>query len=266
MTGGGPRARPPLTVPLQHWRRDIVEIVVTARHTEVSGRFRRHLDDKLSKVEQLAPKVERVEVAVSHEANKRQAERCERIELTLRGPGPVVRAEACASDVYAALDMATTKVLERLRRSSDRKKVHKVGHGGHHPRSAAPEPVLDGALLAPPPAAAPEPEAPEEAADAHVHPAPSEGEWVLGESPVVIRDKVHPATPMSLEAALEQMELVGHDFYLYVDEASGRPSVVYRRRGWSYGVLRLAGEGEEPGEGSRGADAGAEQREPVSVG
>jgi len=241
-----------------------VEIVVTARHTEVSGRFRRHLDDKLSKVEQLAPKVERVEVAVSHEANKRQAERCERIELTLRGPGPVVRAEACASDVYAALDMATTKVLERLRRSSDRKKVHKVGHNGHHPRAAAPEPVLDGALLAPPAPA--EPEAREEAPDAHVHPAPGDGEWVLGESPVVIRDKVHPATPMSLEAALEQMELVGHDFYLYVDEASGRPSVVYRRRGWSYGVLRLAAEGEEPGEGTRGADATAEQREPVSVG
>ncbi len=243
-----------------------MEIVVTARHTEVSGRFRRHLDDKLSKVEQLAPKVERVEVAVSHEANKRQAERCERIELTLRGPGPVVRAEACASDVYAALDMATTKVLERLRRASDRKKVHKVGHSGHHPRTAAPEPVLDGALLA----AAPEPPAPAEpepgAADAHVHPGPREGEWVLGESPVVIRDKVHPATPMSLEAALEQMELVGHDFYLYVDVASGRPSVVYRRRGWSYGVLRLAGEGEEPGEGARGEEAAAEQREPVTVG
>lgn len=242
-----------------------MEIVVTARHTEVSGRFRRHLDDKLSKVEQLAPKVERVEVAVSHEANKRQAERCERIELTLRGPGPVVRAEACAADVYAALDMATTKVIERLRRASDRKKVHKVGHAGHHPRSAAPAPALDDVVAPPAPVPA-EPEEAPEAPGAHVHPATGEGEWVLGESPVVIRDKVHPATPMSLEAALEQMELVGHDFYLYVDEASGRPSVVYRRRGWSYGVLRLAGEDEEPGEGVRGEQDAAEVREPVTVG
>ncbi|TNM68712.1 ribosome-associated translation inhibitor RaiA [Streptomyces sp. NP160] len=259
-----------------------MEIVVTARHTEVPGRFRRHLDEKLAKVEQLAPKVQRIEVAVSHEANKRQSERCERIELTLRGPGPVVRAEACAGDAYAALDMATTKLMERLRRASDRKKVHKSSHGGNHVRGAA-EPVQ------PPAAAAPAPPAPAAAADAeeaplalddHVHrgeaPKVADGEWVLGESPVVIRDKVHPATPMTLEAALEQMELVGHDFYLFVDAGTGRPSVVYRRRGWSYGVLRLAGEGETADDGTTSAEGAAaldgaagaavERREPVAAG
>jgi ribosomal subunit interface protein len=252
-----------------------VEIVVTARHTEVPGRFRRHLDEKLAKVEQLAPKVQRIEVAVSHEANKRQSERCERIELTLRGPGPVVRAEACAGDAYAALDMATTKLMERLRRASDRKKVHKQAHGGNHARgSAEPVPVL----AAPPAVPAPEVDADTGAAplalDDHVHrgqaPKVADGEWVLGESPVVIRDKVHPATPMTLEAALEQMELVGHDFYLFVDSESGRPSVVYRRRGWSYGVLRLAGEGETADDGTAPEQAqdgaAAERREPAGAG
>ncbi|MGQ7295055.1 ribosome hibernation-promoting factor, HPF/YfiA family [Quadrisphaera sp. KR29] len=254
-----------------------MEIVVIARHTEVPGRFRRHLDEKLAKVEQLAPKVQRIEVAVSHEANKRQSERCERIELTLRGPGPVVRAEACASDSYAALDMATTKLMERLRRASDRKKVHKNGHANHHVRGAA-EPV---GAPAPAPAdvAAPvgqEADGEPLALDEHVHrgqaPRVGDGEWVLGESPVVIRDKVHPATPMTLEAALEQMELVGHDFYLFVDAESGRPSVVYRRRGWSYGVLRLAGEGETADDGTPaaaqqdGAAASAEGRQPVAAG
>ncbi|PWJ54814.1 ribosomal subunit interface protein [Quadrisphaera granulorum] len=256
-----------------------MEIVVTARHTEVPGRFRRHLDEKLAKVEQLAPKVQRIEVAVSHEANKRQSERCERIELTLRGPGPVVRAEACASDAYAALDMATTKLMERLRRASDRKKVHKQAHGGNHARGSA-EPALPvpEAVLAPLTAAAPAApvvtEEPPPTPDDHVHRGDAQqvgdGEWVLGESPVVIRDKVHPATPMTLEAALEQMELVGHDFYLFVDADTGRPSVVYRRRGWSYGVLRLAGEGEAADDGTV-SDAqqdgtSAERREPVGAG
>jgi Sigma 54 modulation/S30EA ribosomal protein C terminus len=60
-----------------------------------------------------------------------------------------------------------------------------------------------------------------------------------GDSPVEIREKVHRATPMTLDQALYEMELVGHDFFLFCDSDTGHPSVVYRRRGWSYGVLRL---------------------------
>ena len=44
---------------------------------------------------------------------------------------------------------------------------------------------------------------------------------------------------MDVDEALREMELVGHDFYLYQDKSSGRPSLVYRRRGWSYGVIHL---------------------------
>jgi hypothetical protein len=67
-------------------------------------------------------------------------------------------------------------------------------------------------------------------------------EYALGESPVVIRDKVHVARPMSLDDALAEMELVGHDFFLFVDQATRCPSVAYRRHGYSYGVIRLAGD------------------------
>jgi hypothetical protein len=63
--------------------------------------------------------------------------------------------------------------------------------------------------------------------------------WDEGESPVLIREKTHAAVPMSLDQALYEMELVGHDFFLFVDGDAGVPSVVYRRRGWSYGVIRL---------------------------
>jgi ribosomal subunit interface protein len=251
-----------------------MEIVVTARHTEVSGRFRRILDEKLAKVEQYAPRALRLEVGVSHELNKRQSHNCERIELTLHGKGPVVRAEACASDAQSALDLAVDKLVERLRRASDRRKLHR---GGRHPMpsvrgGAGPEAAsAPGAEAAPetvdsaPPVPAPLPvddhdHAPSDplavpasgAASAADSDAPfARAEYPLGESPVLIRDKVHVARPMPLDDALNAMELVGHDFYLFIDATTGCPSVVYRRRGWSYGVIRLAGNEDEAAEVSR---------------
>ena len=205
-----------------------MEIVVTARHTAVTDRFRRHLEEKLAKVEQLAPRTQRLDVEISHESNPRQAHTCERVEITVRAKGPVIRAEACADDPYAALDMAQEKLLERLRRARDRRKVH---HGRHNPRSVAeatrdlPPPALNGT--------GPASEAGHEASG-------DEESGNLGESPVVIREKTHATTPMTLDDALYEMELVGHDFFLFLDSVSGCPSVVYRRKGWSYGVIRLS--------------------------
>jgi hypothetical protein len=62
---------------------------------------------------------------------------------------------------------------------------------------------------------------------------------VTGDGPLVVREKTHPASPMTLDQALYEMELVGHDFYLYVDKESERPAVVYRRKGYDYGVISL---------------------------
>ena len=210
-----------------------MEIVVTGRHTEVPERFRRHLEDKLAKVTQLAPRVQRLDVVVSHEPNRRQSKACERVEITCLDRGPVVRAEACADDPYAALDMAMDKLLERLRRMRDRRRVH---HGRHAPEglsevSARVDPSLaelNGSAALRPPAA---PDLPFVAEDVV---------FDEGESPVVIREKTHTAHPMTLDQALYEMELVGHDFFLFVDAEGGVPSVVYRRRGWSYGVIRLS--------------------------
>ena len=214
-----------------------MEIVVTARHTDISDRFRRHLEEKLAKVEQLAPRAQRVDVEISHEANPRQSHTCERVEITVRAKGPVIRAEACAEDPYAALDLAQEKLLERLRRMRDRRKVH---HGRHKPTSVSeatrdlPSADLNGA-------------APSGSADG----ATASGD--LGDSPVVIREKNHAATPMSLDDALYEMELVGHDFFLFMDVDSRCPSVVYRRKGWSYGVIRLS-DSEVSGSGLSGGE------------
>lgn len=193
-----------------------MDIVITARHASVTDRFRRQAEEKLEKISLLAPRAQRVDVKLSHEHNPRQASRSERVELTVRDRGPVIRAEACADDLYAALDMAQEKLLERLRRARDRRKVH---HGRHsHPS------VRNGMPIAEPVEALEAPEA--EASD-------------VNDSPVEVREKLHAANPMTLDDALYHMELVGHDFYLFMDSTSGLPSVVYRRRGWSYGVLRL---------------------------
>jgi ribosomal subunit interface protein len=208
-----------------------VDIVVMGRHTEVPERFRQMAEEKLLKVGALAPKVHRVDVELSHERNPRQAAACERIEITVRGKGPVVRAEAAADDVTAAFDLAFGKLLERLRRSRDRVKVH---HGRQTPASLrvrqGGDTVADGdddgagagvAMLAEP---------------AEL-PGGVETEGLV--PALEIRAKDHPATPMTVEEAVTAMELVGHDFYLFMDAEDGRPSAVYRRHGWTYGVIRL---------------------------
>lgn len=189
-----------------------VEIALTARHTTVSDRFRKHLQEKLEKIEHLGKRVDRVEVCVNHEPNPRQADHSERIEITVRQGKIVVRAEASAADKYSALDLAQDKLIERLRRARDRRKRPV----GRQRTLTAPEP----GMLAPVPVAA-EPEA--------------EKDY----SPVAIRRKKHAAAPMSLDDALSEMELVGHDFFLFEDIETKRPCVVYRRRGWSYGVIEL---------------------------
>jgi ribosomal subunit interface protein len=230
-----------------------VEIVVSGRHTEVPERFRRLAEEKLVKVGQLAPKAHRTDVELSHEKNPRQAQNCDKVEITVRGKGPVIRAEASAEDPAAALDIAFGKLLERLRRHRDRRKVH---HGRQTPpslRVTGAEPAagaavpdgegLDGAGLKPRALDGAAIDADALDADALDAAAPGGREaapaGLSAPSPIVIRTKDHEAAPMSLEQALDEMELVGHDFYLFVDADTGRPCVVYRRRGWSYGVIRL---------------------------
>jgi ribosomal subunit interface protein len=206
-----------------------VEIVVTGRHVQVSEHFRRHLDEKLAKVPQLAPRVQRLDVVVTHEANKRQSKACDRVEITCHVKGPVVRAEACADDKYGALDIAMDKLLERLRRDHDRRRVHR---GRHVPESVA----RATSRLAENPLGR-DGEAAVEGAAASQDEVDLLGEE--GDSPIQVREKIHAAMPMGLDQALYEMELVGHDFYLFHDKDTDQPSVVYRRRGWSYGVIHL---------------------------
>ena len=208
-----------------------MDIVVKGRHLTISDSFRDHIEDKVSKVEQLAPRAQRVEILVSHEANARQPETAEIVEITVIAKGPVIRAEASASDKYAALDLAWGKLVERLRRARDR---HKVSRAGRHRPQSTSEGLAQMEVVDPlVPAEDDTPEAPQ-TVDRTNGRIPAEGD-----SPVVLREKTFPATPIAIDEALNRMELVGHDFFLFIDAETNKPSVVYRRKGWSYGVITL---------------------------
>jgi ribosomal subunit interface protein len=201
-----------------------MEIVVRGRNVEVPEHYRQHVEDKVGQLERFDGKLKilRIDVELFHEKNPRQSAACQRVEITLRGKGPVVRAEAAGPDFYAALDMACAKLDNRLRRAADRRRVH---HGRRTPASVrvggntATDAGAIGAL---------------------------ELERQLAEGPHVtdldehlpgrvVREKHHPATPMTVDQALHEMELVGHDFFLFQCADTGQPTVVYRRHAYDYG-------------------------------
>ena len=224
-----------------------MNIIFKGRHTDVLERFRRHATAKLAKLGKLDSRATRIDVEVSTEPNRRQSQRRERVELTISSRGPAIRAEAAAEDRYAALDLAFTKLESRLRRAGDRRKCR---HGGRARRADQPAAAGEPAAEEQRAAGGDEDDAPRGAPSADgVVPIEMEGN-----GPLVVREKFHVARPMALDQALFEMELVGHDFFLFRDAEDGRACVVYRRRGYQYGVIRLVEEkaddqaSEPPGE------------------
>ncbi len=224
-----------------------MEFEINGRNLAVSDRFREYATEKIDKIEQLGDKVQRVDAKITKEPNARMAETSLTVELTVICRGPVVRAEASASDKFAAFDLAYAKLLERLRRARDRRKVH---HGRHTPiavRTATAglepadpaQPIYD-ETQASAQTAAQTPTQPEDG-----DPYSSPDDVPAGDSPVLIRRKVFSGIPMTLDDAVDNMELVGHDFYLFIDSDTEAASVVYRRQGWTYGVISLDSQGQE---------------------
>jgi ribosomal subunit interface protein len=209
-----------------------MEVVVTGRHCEVSDRFREHVSEKLIRLEKHDHRIMRVQVEVELEKNPRQHDRATKVELTAFSKGPVIRAEAAAEDKMGALDLALDKMQAQMRRAADRRRVHK----GRHDHVSVGE-ALAGMTEV-------EDSGDDESGVIERKVGPI---TVTGDGPLVVREKSHHATPMTLDTALYEMELVGHDFYLFVDKESERPSVVYRRRGYDYGVISLDIDGEARG-------------------
>ena len=200
---------------------DVAEIVVHGRHVEVSRRFREHVHSKLERIDKFGIPLRRVDVEVSKEANPRLADRAFEVELTTRANGSVIRAEAAAPDKYAALDIAYGRLEQRLRRAADKTRYHR--HGAESTRS----PRAAGFDNLEVPAVEDEVE------------VDLDSDTVWEQGPLVVREKTHETVPMSVEQAVTEMEMIGHDFFLFIDERTGTPAVVYRRRGFDYGLIRV---------------------------
>ncbi len=237
-----------------------MEIIFKGRQTEVASRFRDLATAKLERLEKLDQKTIRVDVEVSVERNPRLASQKERVELTIVSRGPAIRAEAAAEDRFAALDLALAKLDSRLRRALGRRKRHYLGHGlervperrgPEQPNLSADTKPSDQSGIAEQAAAAaassvprqqPAPPGRSPGAAAGPEDVPSDSVVSIemeGDGPLVVRQKFHHAAPIPIDQALLEMELVGHDFYLFHDIDEDMPSVLYRRHGYQYGVIRL---------------------------
>ena len=197
------------------------EVVVKGRNVEIPDHFRTYVSEKLARLERFDRSIYLFDVELDHERNRRQRKNCQHVEITARGKGPVARGEACADSFYAALESAASKLESRLRRSKDRRKIH---YGDKTPVSLA-----EATAINPPPLTLPT--VPEDTTDV----APEDHEPGR-----IVRTKQHTAIPMTVDDALYEMELVGHDFFLFHDQESDKACVVYRRHAYDYGLIRLA--------------------------
>ncbi|OJX64699.1 MAG: ribosomal subunit interface protein [Micrococcales bacterium 73-13] len=213
-----------------------MDISLTAKGLDVPDRFREYAAEKAEKIAALADRAIALQIKVTRHAAGKGSSGDDRVELTLVGPGPLVRAEAAAADKYAAFDLAHGRLLERVRGAKDRRKVHR---GRHRPVSLHDATAEGFRAVDVTPASV---EVLQAVATGSVPVQPeAEPEW----SPVVIRRKLFPAATMTADDAVDHMELVGHDFFLFIDAETDRPSVVYRRKGWAYGVIALDAEASE---------------------
>ncbi|OBF11501.1 ribosome hibernation-promoting factor, HPF/YfiA family [Mycobacterium sp. 852002-10029_SCH5224772] len=213
--------QPPSTTDGQAQPTTTAEVVFKGRNVEIPDHYRLYVSQKLARLERFDRSIYLFDVELKHAPNRRQRKSCQRVEITARGRGPVSRAEACANSFYAAFESAVDKLESRLRRVKDRRKVH---YGDKTPVSLA------AATAVPPPT--PTRGAPDATAE-------HDGVEADHEPGRIVRTKEHPATPMTVDDALYEMELVGHDFFLFHDKHTERPCVVYRRHAYDYGLIRL---------------------------
>lgn len=201
-----------------------MDVSITGRHLSISEAQREHITERLTtSIAKLKDRVNRVEVEFTSHDKKGDPSDDIRCEITLRGKGPVVRASACAADKMVALDKAEDRLITQLRRAADRRKRQRGLRGIKDLEALGFEPI---------PAKAPE--------DDQTHKTVNvAGIEVTGDGPLVVREKNFTSAPITLAQALDEMELVGHDFFLYVDADTQQPSVVYRRRAYDYGVIHL---------------------------
>ncbi len=196
-----------------------MQLQVKGKGMSVTDALFNHAEQKFEKLTRILPPWDdatSVELELSVERNKK-IERDQIAEVTVRTKGPVLRVRESADDMYVAIDQAARKLERQARRYRDRRKDH---HGP--PLDEIPE-------LVGPPTAEPVPAA----LSARPAPPPEEVE----PTPRLVKSKTFELKPMSAEDAALYMDLVHHDFYVFLNEGDGRVNVVYRRRDGDFGLI-----------------------------
>lgn len=221
--------------PIQETLSPEAQVTITGRNVEVPEHFQERVNGKLAKIEKLDPTLKSFHVELKHEKNPRREAEAERIQITATGSGHLARAEAKEENFYAALEAAVDKLERSLRKVKARRNIALSGHRA--PKSTG---VLAAEMEAD--AKAEQERAAQEAGKYDVDPYADQVEDIVPGQ--IVRSKVHPNAPRSVDDALSEMELVGHDFYLFINEETNRPAVVYRRHAFDYGLIELAPEGD----------------------
>jgi putative sigma-54 modulation protein len=180
-----------------------LQIIVKGKNIEITEALRQHACDKVSRVEKYFDGILKTEIELSVEKNPKIQE-SQVVEVTIFSSGPVIRAKESAGDMYQAIDQVTTK-LERQARRVKKKLIDR----SHHARN----PFKKSSVL----------EEEEES------------------EPVIVKTKSFPLKPMTPEEATLQMDLVGHDFFVFINSETDETNVVYKRKDGNYGLIEPGG-------------------------
>ncbi|MBC7248107.1 MAG: ribosome-associated translation inhibitor RaiA [Actinobacteria bacterium] len=181
-----------------------MQVIVKGKNLEVTEALREYALEKVGRVGKYLDRIIKTEIEMSVEKNPKIQE-SQVVEVTIFSSGPVIRAKESASDMYQAIDLVCNK-LERQARKVKKKLIDR----SHHARNPFKEPSG----------------------------APEEGEE---REPVIVKTKSFPLKPMTPEEACLQMELVGHDFFVFINSDTEETNVVYRRKDGNYGLIEPGG-------------------------
>jgi len=179
-----------------------MELIVKGKNVEVTDRLREYVEQKIGKLDRYLPSISEAWVELSSEETKAAQDR-QVCQVTVRSNGTILRAEERSDDIFSAIDSVLDKMYRQIARYKGKRKNRWRG------------------------------------AAATVEPLPlGMGEEIEEEARTIVRVKRFPMTPMNPEEAVEQMELLGHDFFVFFNGEEGRINVLYRRKGGDYGLLQ----------------------------
>ncbi len=176
-----------------------MNLQVKGRNLEISDQIREYAEEKLGKLDRLVKDPTRIELELAVEKNPSIADN-QVAEATVWTKGPVLRARETSGDMKASIDQLVSKLERQVKRYRDKRRPRK------HDR---------------PDEMAVEPASPEESA----------------EGPTIVKTKQFAFKPMTPDEAVLQLELVGHDFFVFRNAESNDINVVYRRRDRDYGLI-----------------------------